>query len=219
MRGELQAPLGDVGEVAEPAGVEHRAGQVGVGAGDEVGEGDQRQHRQRRGDHEQGGAPPPGGDRRGGDGAADRQDDRRADVGAEAPGGEDERAEQADGEEGRGGPALRQPRPEAGQRRAGPGDDEHAEQRLELVADPVEAHAEPGVGAEQRERGERRAGDHVDRVGERRRVPRRPPAPGSRRAGKRVSAASSGRAEHHQQLFGCPGSVRAPRPTSRSSGR
>ena len=40
-----------------------------------------------------------------------------------------------------------------------------AEQRLELVADPVEPHAEPRVRAQQRERGQRRAGDHVDRVG------------------------------------------------------
>ena len=108
MRGELQATLGDVGEIAEAAGVEDRTGQVGVGAGEKVGEGDQGQHRQRRGDHEQGGAPPPRGDRGGGDGAADRQDDRGADVGAEAAGGEDDRAEQADGEEGRGGPPLGQ---------------------------------------------------------------------------------------------------------------
>ena len=34
VRGELQAALGDVGQVVEPAGVEHRAGQVGVGAGE-----------------------------------------------------------------------------------------------------------------------------------------------------------------------------------------
>ena len=47
-----------------------------------------------------------------------------------------------------------------------PADHQHRQQRLELVADPVEADAEPGVGPEQRERGQRRAGDHVDRVGE-----------------------------------------------------
>ena len=75
------------------------------------------------------------------------------------------------------------------------------EQRLELVADPVEADAEAGVGAEQRQRGERRAGDDVDRVGERRSAPPRPPAPGSRRSAASVAAASSGRAEDRQQLF------------------
>ena len=32
VRGELESPLGDVGEVARSAGVEHRAGQVGVAA-------------------------------------------------------------------------------------------------------------------------------------------------------------------------------------------
>ena len=79
-------------------------------------------------------------------------------------------------------PRAREPRREAGQRRPGAGDDQHAEQRLQLVADPVEAHAEPRVGAEQRERGERRAGDHVDRVGEDGQRRRPPPAPGSRRA-------------------------------------
>ena len=38
--------------------------------------------------------------------------------------------------------------------------------RLELVADPEEAHAGAGVGAEDRQRGQRRAEDHVDRIGE-----------------------------------------------------
>ncbi len=49
--------------------------------------------------------------------------------------------------------------PEPGEARAGAGDDEHGEQRLELVADPVEADAEPRVGPEQREGGQRGAGD------------------------------------------------------------
>ena len=34
--GELEAALGDIGEIVEATGVQHRAGQVGVGAGDEV---------------------------------------------------------------------------------------------------------------------------------------------------------------------------------------
>ena len=60
---------------------------------------------------------------------------------------------------------------------AGAGDDEDREQRLELVADPVEAHAEARVRPEQGERGQRRAGDDVGRVGEdRERRSRRPSA-------------------------------------------
>ena len=47
------------------------------------------------------------------------------------------------------------------------------DRRLELVADPEEAHAEARVGAEQRERGQRRAGDDVDGGRDDRDAPRR----------------------------------------------
>ena len=102
MRGELQAALGDVGEVVEAAGVEHRAGQVGVGAGEQIAERQQRQRGERRNDEEQSGATAAGRDRGGGSGAAERQHDRRADVGAEAAGGEDEGGDQRDDQECRG---------------------------------------------------------------------------------------------------------------------
>ena len=88
--GELQAALGDVAEIAEAAGVEDRAGEVGVGAGDEVDQGQQRQDREREGDDQERRAAAARRDRRGSRGGPDREDDRRADVGAEAPRGEDE---------------------------------------------------------------------------------------------------------------------------------
>ena len=127
---------------------------------------EQGQDGDRRGDHQQRRAAPPGRDRRRGHRGPDREDDRRPDVGAEAPGGEDEGGEDADRQEGRGAAPRGSPGREPGQPGPGPGDDQHREQRLELVADPVEAHPEARVGAEQRERGQRRAGDDVDRVGE-----------------------------------------------------
>ena len=84
----------------------------------------------------------------------------------------------------------------------GPGDDEHRQQRLELVADPVEADAEAGIRAEQGERGQRRAGDHVDRVGEDGEPRRRRQGRDSRAGAVRVAAASSGHSEEDQQPFG-----------------
>ena len=97
MRGELQAPLRDVGKVAEAAGVEDRPGQVGVRPRNQIGEGDQGQHHKRGGHHEQRRAPAPRRDRGSGNGAANGQHDRRPDIGPEATGGKDEREEEADG--------------------------------------------------------------------------------------------------------------------------
>ena len=51
-RGEPQAPLGDVGEVAEAAGVEDRAGQVRVASAGQVDQGEQREGPQRRRDRQ-----------------------------------------------------------------------------------------------------------------------------------------------------------------------
>ena len=218
--GELQAALGDVGEVAEAAGVEHRAGQVGVGAGDEVEQGDQRQHRDRRGEHEQRRAPPPR--------PRSRPRPRRRRAGRRSR--RRRRRRSARRRRRRRRAARRRGRRRRAARRvsrgakpasagAGPGDDEDREQRLELVADPVEAHAEPGIRPEQRERGERRAGDHVDRVGERRSsAGGRRPAPGSRRAATRVSAASSG-APNITSSCSAPWLGSSAAPSSSSSGR
>ena len=141
---------------------------MGVGAGEQV---DQRQQGNRRraaGDASSGPRRRRSATVAAATAAPERQDDRGADVGTEPAGGEDEGCEQADREECRDEAARRGLRREAGQPRPGPGDDEHREQRLELVADPVEANAEAGIRPEQGERGQRRAGDHVDRVGERR---------------------------------------------------
>ena len=77
-----------------------------------------------------------GADRGGGDCGAERQNDRRADVGSEAADGEDEGEEHPDEQEGGSGSRLRKPRHEARQRRAGAGDDQHRQQRLELVPIP-----------------------------------------------------------------------------------
>ena len=117
------------------------------------------------------------------------------------------------------GAAAARPRREAGQRRPGAGDDEHREQRLELVADPVEAHAEARVRPEQRERGERRAGDHVDRVGERPSAPRRPPAPGSRRAAQQGQRREQRRAERSTSSCSAPWPGSSAAPSSRTRGR
>ena len=111
-----------------------------------------------------------------------------------------------------GGGAARNPRGRHRfRRRRGP------KQRLELVADPVEAHAEPRVGAEQGERGERRAGDHVDREGadDQSRGDRKRPQPADR---KRVIAASRGAPNITKSCsVSWPGSTAAA--ASKSSGR
>ncbi len=138
-----------------------------VGAGDEVDQGQQRQRPERsRDDEEQSAAAPAAGDEDGGDRRPDREDDRRSDVGAEATGGEDEGAEQAGAQEGEGRAPRRERREEAGEGSAAAGDHEDGQQRLELVADAVEAHPETGVRPQQRERGQPGARDHVDRVGD-----------------------------------------------------
>ena len=151
MRRELQASLRDVGQVPQAAGVEDRAGQVGVGAADQVDQGQQREDGERSGDDSRAErAPPRPRSRDRGDGRADREDDRGADVGAEAARGEDDsrrrgrRRGRATAAPARGQPAPRKPV----KRRPGPGDDQDRQQRLELVADPVEADPEPGIRAQ-----------------------------------------------------------------------
>ena len=164
---ELQAALGDVGEVAEAAGVEDRAGEVGVGAGDEVDEREQRQDRERSGDATR--AP------RGAAAPATATAATAAPTGntiaaptsaPKRPAAKTKAANRPTARNAAARAARREPRGEARQPRPGSGDDQHREQRLELVADPVEADAQAGVRPEQRERGQRRAGDDVDRVGE-----------------------------------------------------
>ncbi len=55
---------------------------------------------------------------------------------------------------------------ESRDRRTGTGDYEHAKDRLQLVADPVEADPQDGVGTEKGGRGQRRASDRVNGIGE-----------------------------------------------------
>ena len=103
---------------------------------------------------------------------------------------------------------------------AGAGDDEHGQQRLELVADPVEADAEAGVGAEQRERGQRRAGDQVDRVGEHGQRRRRRRARGSRAAPPASAPpAAAPRASTSSTSAPCVGSSAAAPSRTRAAGR
>ena len=158
---ELQAALGDLGQLVEAAGVEHRAGQVGVGAGERGRSAPAgRRPRSARAIASSSGAPAAPGDRRGGDRGAERAGRsrrRRRRRSGRRRRRRRERARRA--RKAATARRVERPRREPGQRRAGAGDDEHREQRLELVADPVEADAEPGVRAEQGERGERRAGD------------------------------------------------------------
>ena len=147
------------------------------------------------------------GDRRRGDGRPDREDDRRANVGAEAPGGENEGERQPDSEErdraaatAKAGARTRQPRP--------------VPATISTPAAPPARCRSHRTGpqapgsAQQRERRQRRAGDHVDRVGEDRQ-PEATPGPDSRRtapgsappaAARRASPAAVRR----------PGSARAP---------
>jgi hypothetical protein len=145
VRGELQAALGDIGEVTQPAGVQNGASQVGVGARGEVDQCDEREHRERDRDDEEGRVSSRGRDPGSGDRGPYRQNDGRADIRAEAPGGEYGGEEQADSEEHRsaGGPGgsrgePREPRP-------GSGDRQHRKDSLQLVADPVEANPEPWI--------------------------------------------------------------------------
>ncbi len=218
--GELQPALRDVGEVAEPAGVEHRPGQVRVGPGEEVDYCNKSHKSERCGNDERGPRVAAGSrpwKRRPRPLSAGRSPRPRRPRSAR-------RRRRGRRAGRRRGTPRRAARPvsrgaEALQRRAGTGDDEHPEQRLELVADPVEAHAEPRVRPEQRERGQRRAGDHVDRVGDRRRGRRRPRAPGSRASAARVSAARAG-APHMTSSCSTPWPAPAPRrPAAPAAGR
>jgi len=133
--------------------------------------------------------------------AAYRYRYRGAHVRPESPGGEDEGEAQADGQEGRCGRPRRELRREGLQRGAGAGDDQHREQRLELVADAVEADAEARIGPEQRERGERGAGDHVDRVGEHDKGGRHRERPVAAGDGERDRRAGRG-ADQDEEPFG-----------------
>ncbi len=197
---ELEATLGDLGQVVETAGVEHRSRQVRVRAGDEVRQRQERHgHEWHRDDHQRR-PPPASGNRRRGHRRSNREDDRRPHVGPEPPRSEDERQHHPHDEERRRRPPWRDPRRKPGQPRSSPGDDQHRQQRLQLVADPVEPHPQAGVRPQQRERGERRAGDDVDRVGE-------DGQPGSKRQ-RPVSAEQrqrqpreQRRPKQHQELF------------------
>ena len=153
------------------------------------------------GHREEDGAAAPARHRPGGRGGPEGQDYRRPHVGPEATGGEDEGERDADAEEDDSGPAMGETRREAAQRRARARDDEHRQQRLQLVADAVEAHAEARVRAEQRERGQRRAGDHIDRVGQDGQ-PRRDREGTVTTEGEQRQRCQGRRAQSDQQRFG-----------------
>ena len=103
-------------------------------------------------------------------------------------------------EEGARPTTRRQAGREPGQPGPGAGDDQDRQRRLELVADPVEANPQAGIGAHQRERRQRRAGDHVGRAGEhrQRRGQRQRPVAVEQRQGQRRQRR---RAQQHQQHF------------------
>ena len=116
-----------------------------------------------------------------------RNRDRRADVGPEASGGEDDRRD-ADGEEDERGEPGVLPSSRAGERaprrsRRGTSD---ARDRLDLVPDPEEARpAESGSGRAARAGSVPVPGDQIDRVRDHRDRSRRSPAPANRGGAER----------------------------------
>ena len=146
MGGELESALGDVGEVAEAAGVENRAGQVGVGPGSEVDQSEQARTANGAAITSSacaGGAAPRAA-------AATAAPSGRT---IAAPTSAPKRPAAKTNAQGEPMPRKAAPAPrrkpwrEADQGRPDAGDDEDGEQCLQLVADPVEPHAEPRVRA------------------------------------------------------------------------
>ena len=200
VHGELEPALDDLGELIEAAGAKHGAGEVRVApAARSAATSAARAPAAPRSGARAAAARRPGRRRR--HRGADRDHDRRADVGAEPAGGEGDDGERRGRREGEGRRPAERPwaptRPGRRRWRSGPA----PRRRLELVADPVEARPRrPGWGrsATARSGASRRPRRRRSRTP---RPRRRSPA---RRTRERAAGddASAGRADADDQSLG-----------------
>ena len=180
MGGEPQAALGDIAEIAQAAGVQHRTGEVGVGPGEQV---DERQQRHRGERQRRRPAAPPGAGaprspprrRRRRPASRSRRRHRRRSVRPRRRRRRRPIARKAARGPRGDSPGANPARPPRSRRRSAPPAAPRARCRSRRSGPPAR------VGAQQRERRQRRAGDDVDRVGEHRQPRGHAPVPGSRR--------------------------------------
>src|SRR5881394_2185041 len=158
----------DSEDVAAALRVQHGAGEMSVGTGDQVGGREQRQRRQRQGEGKQSEAGTISKER-GGYCGAERQRYRRAHVRPIPTVRKDEGEDRGDDKEGGWAVGRRPPlstfttrcQGKARQRGTGADQNQHHQTSLELVADPIKAVARSGIWSHKRELGQRRAGNQV----------------------------------------------------------